>query len=79
MSNLQVSAKMNVREGMLDGFKRHAIDCIRRAQEKDPGTIQFDWFLSSDNAQCEIRETYENSEAFHSSPIKPCRFVTGTV
>jgi len=64
MSNLQVSAKMKIREGMLERFKQHANECVQRVKEKDPGTIQFDWFITFDNTECEIRETYENSEAF---------------
>ncbi len=64
MSNLQVSAKMRIREGVLEGFKRHAAECVQRVKEKDPGTLQYDWFISTDNTECEIRETYENSEAF---------------
>ena len=64
MSNLQVSAKMKIREGMLEGFKRQATECIQQAKEKDPGTLQFDWFISTDETECEIRETYESSEAF---------------
>jgi len=64
MSKIQVSAKMKIREGMLDGFKRQATECIQQANEKDPGTLQFDWFISTDNTECEIRETYESSEAF---------------
>lgn len=27
------------------------------------GTLQYDWFISDDKKECEIRETYENSEA----------------
>ena len=64
MANLQVSAKMKIRKDMLEGIKQHANECIQRVREKDPGTIQYDWFISSDNTECEIRETYENSEAF---------------
>jgi hypothetical protein len=56
MANLQVSAKMKIREGMLEGIKQHANECIQRVKEKDPGTIQYDWFISSDNTDCEIRE-----------------------
>jgi quinol monooxygenase YgiN len=48
MANLQVSAKMKIREGMLEGVKQHANECIQRVTEKDPGTIQYDWFISSD-------------------------------
>jgi quinol monooxygenase YgiN len=64
MSKIQVSAKMKIREGMLDAFKRQATECIQQAKEKDAGTLQFDWFISTDNTECEIRETYESSEAF---------------
>ena len=64
MANLQVSAQMKIREGMLERVKQHANECIQRVTEKDPGTIQYDWFISSDDTKCEIRETYENSETF---------------
>jgi hypothetical protein len=30
----------------------------------DPGTLQFDWFIGTDNTECEIHETYDSSEAF---------------
>jgi hypothetical protein len=32
-------------------------------KRKDIGTLQYDWFISNDNTECEIRETYENSDA----------------
>ena len=64
MSNLQVSARMKIREGMLEGFKGLATECVQRVKQKDPGTIQYDWFISLDKTECEIRETYENSQAF---------------
>ena len=64
MSKIQVSANMKIREGMLEGFKRQATECISVVKDKDPGTLQYDWFLSSDKTECEIRETYESSEAF---------------
>jgi quinol monooxygenase YgiN len=60
---LQLSARMKIREGELEGFKRQAAVCISKVKEKDPGTLQYDWFLNSDNTECEIREAYESSEA----------------
>jgi quinol monooxygenase YgiN len=54
---------MKIRPGMADGFKVQALECISQSKQKDSGTLQYDWFLSSDNTECEIRETYENSEA----------------
>jgi quinol monooxygenase YgiN len=60
---LQLSARMKIREGKLEGFKRQAAICISQVKEKDPGTLQYDWFLNSDKTECEIREAYESSEA----------------
>lgn len=37
--------------------------CISEVKRKDTGTLQYDWFISSDNTECEIREAYENSDA----------------
>jgi len=64
MSKIQVSAKMKINPGMLDEFKQQATKCISTVKEKDPGTLQYDWFISSNKTECEIRETYESSEAF---------------
>ena len=60
---LQLSARMKIREGKLEGFKQQAAICISQVKEKDPGTLQYDWFLNSDKTECEIREAYESSEA----------------
>ncbi len=63
MNKLHVSARMKIRKGKLEGFKQQAAECIRQTKEKDTGTLQYDWFLSSDRTECEIREVYESSEA----------------
>ena len=58
MSKLEVSARMTVRKGQLEGFKRQASECIRQTREKDTKTLRYDWFLSEDQTECEIREAY---------------------
>jgi quinol monooxygenase YgiN len=63
VSKIQVSAKMKIRLGELEEFERQAAECIMQVKEKDLGTLQYDWFLSSDKTECEIREAYESSEA----------------
>ncbi len=62
MSRLEVSARMTVRKGQLEGFKRQAADCIQQTREKDTKTLRYDWFLSRDGTECEIREAYTDSE-----------------
>jgi len=43
---------------MLDEYKRYVSEYINRIKEKDSGTIQFDWFISSDKKEAEIIEVY---------------------
>ena len=62
MTKLEVSARMTVRRGKLEGFKQQAAECIKQTKEKDTKTIRYDWFLSRDETECEIREAYESAE-----------------
>jgi quinol monooxygenase YgiN len=72
MSKIQVSAKMKVPYGMLEDFKNQVDVCIKQVKEKDTGTLQYDWYLSEDKTECEIREIYINSEAalMHQSNLR---------
>ena len=62
MKKLEVSARMTVRKGKLEGFKQQAAECIRQTKEKDRKTLRYDWFLNKDQTECEVREAYESSE-----------------
>ena len=62
MTKLEVSARMTIRKGKLEGFKQQAAECIRQTKEKDTKTLRYDWFLSKDQTECEIREVYASSE-----------------
>jgi quinol monooxygenase YgiN len=64
MSKLEVSARMKVREGQLDGFKKQAAEVIGLTRDKDTRTLRYDWFLSEDETDCEIRETYVDADGF---------------
>jgi quinol monooxygenase YgiN len=63
LSKIQARAKVKIPFGMLDEYKRYVSEYIRRIKEKDNGTLQFDWFISSDKKEVEIIEVYESSEA----------------
>ena len=56
MSTLEVSAHLTVRPGCLEGFKQQAAECIRITREKDTRTLRYEWFLSRDGTECEVRE-----------------------
>jgi quinol monooxygenase YgiN len=62
MPTFEVSAHMTVRPGQLEGFKKQAAECIRITKEKDSHTLRYDWFLSSDGTECEVREAYTGPE-----------------
>jgi quinol monooxygenase YgiN len=75
MSRLELSAHMKIRPGKLDGFKEQAAELIRLAREKDTRTLRYDWFISRDGAECEVREAYESSEGLieHQAHIAEAR------
>jgi len=62
MATFEVSAHMTVRPGQLEGFKKQAAECIRITKEKDTHTLRYDWFLSLDGTECEVREAYTGPE-----------------
>ena len=62
MGYLEVSAHMTVRPGCLDGFKKQAAELIRITKEKDTNTLRYDWFVSTDGTECEVREAYADPE-----------------
>jgi quinol monooxygenase YgiN len=58
----EVTARLKVREGELEGFKHQAAEMMRLTREKDTKTLRYDWFLSSDGTQCEVREGYADPD-----------------
>ena len=63
-SMFEVSARLGVREGQLDGFKAQIAAVMRSARERDTKTLRFDVFLSADGSRCETREAYVDADAF---------------
>ena len=75
MDYLELSAHLTVRAGCLEGFKKQAAECIRITKEKDTKTLRYDWFLSSDGTECEVREAYTGPEGLieHNTHILEAR------
>jgi quinol monooxygenase YgiN len=59
----EVKARLKVRDGELAGFKRQAAEMMRQTREKDTKTLRYDWFLSDDGTECEVREGYVHADA----------------
>jgi hypothetical protein len=66
---------MTVRPGCLDGFKKQAAELIRITKEKDTSTLRYDWFISTDGTECEVREAYNGPEGLieHNTNIVAAR------
>ena len=75
MSEFEVRARLKVRDGQIAGFKRQAAETMRQTREKDTGTLAYDWFLSSDGTQCEVREAYVDADALvdHAFHVREAR------
>ena len=75
MATFEVSAHMKVRPGQLEGFKKQAAELIRITREKDTHTLRYDWFLSTDGTECEVREAYTGPEGLieHNAHIVEAR------
>lgn len=63
MTTFEVRARLKVRDGQLEGFKRQAAEMMRLTKERDTGTLAYDWFLSKDGRECEVREAYVDPDA----------------
>ena len=63
MSEFEVRARLKVRDGQLEGFKRQAAEMMRQTREKDTGTLAYDWYLSEDGMECEVHEAYVDADA----------------
>jgi quinol monooxygenase YgiN len=58
----EVTARLKVRDGEIDGFKQQAAEMMRLTKGKDTKTLRYDWFISDDGTQCEVREGYVDAD-----------------
>jgi quinol monooxygenase YgiN len=68
MSELQGSARLEIRKGKLAEFQRVASKCMESARTRDSGTLQYDGFFSGDHTECLVHERYRDSEALLEHP-----------
>lgn len=59
----EVMARLKVRDGQLGGFREQAAEMMRQTREQDTKTLRYDWFLSADGTECEVREGYVDADA----------------
>jgi quinol monooxygenase YgiN len=59
---LEVIARLSVRPGELEGFKAQVAEILHLTREKDTQTLRYDWFINSDETECEVHEAYVSEE-----------------
>jgi quinol monooxygenase YgiN len=59
----EATAKLKIREGELEGFKQQAAEVMRQMRAQDEQPLRYDWFLSDDGTECEVREAYADADA----------------
>jgi quinol monooxygenase YgiN len=71
----EVTAQLKIREGQLDGFKHQAAEIMRLTRAKDTKTLRYDWFISDDGTQCEVREAYVDADGLleHNHHVREAR------
>ena len=58
----EVTARIRIRDGELGGLKEQAAEMMRQTRERDTKTLRYDWFISEDGTQCEVREGYVEAD-----------------
>ncbi len=71
----EVTARLKIRDGELEAFKQQAAEIIRLTRENDTKTLRYDWFISDDGTQCEVREGYVDADGLleHNSHVREAR------
>jgi quinol monooxygenase YgiN len=59
----EATAQLKIREGDLEGFKQQAAELMRQMRDQDEQPLRYDWFLSDDGRECEVREAYDSPDA----------------
>jgi len=62
-SMFEATARLKIREGELEGFKQQAAELVHQMKQTDDQPLRYDWFLSDDGTECEVREAYVDADA----------------
>ena len=67
MSKIAIRGILHVHDHKRGEVKAVVDQCIARVRENEPGTLQYDWYISEDGSTCIVFDTYEDSDAalFH--------------
>lgn len=55
--------EVNIRAGELENFRALMKEMVDSTKANEPGTLNYEWAISSDNATCHLYERYRDSAA----------------
>jgi len=62
-NDIRAIAKVSIIEGKINEFRKLAAEIIDKVEANEPDTLSYEYFLSSDESQCYVFQTYKDSEA----------------
>ena len=62
-NRIHIRVEFIIKEGKIDEFKKLVQDMSRMVESNEPDTIDYEFYLNSDETKCMVHETYANSEA----------------
>jgi quinol monooxygenase YgiN len=62
-SQIHFRAEFTIQEGKVQEYKKLVQDMSRVVEANEPDTIEYQFYLDSDETKCIVHETYASSEA----------------
>ena len=62
-NHIHFRAEFNIEEGKIEEYKKLVQDISRVVKANEPYTINYEFYLNSDETTCIVHESYANSEA----------------
>ncbi len=61
-NTIQYVARFKIRPGRVEEFKRVAQQCVQIAKDKEPGTLDYRWFMDDRGRECVIQQAFTNPQ-----------------
>lgn len=73
MATVAYLFELTIKEGKLAEFKEKAAAYTAAVKEGEPGTLEYQWWLSEDGERCLLKETFDGSESLlkHIENVSP--------
>ena len=73
MANVAYIIEMTIQDGKTEEFTEQANAYVTAVNDGEPGTLEYQWWISEDGRRCLLKETFASSEALltHLSNVGP--------